>query len=118
MYKSFGNTLRIRDITKKIKLKYFKAVSFSKHYREPLVFLQPELHRFCSIDETIACALWGNAISKKPDFETKLINEFTSYIDDDVNTPPALELTMETARSRHSLTDLRSIVGTFGLVYY
>jgi hypothetical protein len=81
------------------------------------MFSQPELDRFCSIDETIASALWGNAISKKPDLETKLINEFTSYIDNDVNTPPALELTMETTRGRHSLTDLRSMVRTFGLVY-
>ena len=82
------------------------------------MFSQAELDRFYSIDEAIASAPWGNAISKKPDFETKLINEFTSYIDDDVNTPPALELTMETARSWHSLTDLRSMVGTFGLVYF
>ena len=81
------------------------------------MFSQAELDGFCSIDEAIASAPWDNAISKKPDFETKLINEFTSYIDNDVNTPTALELTMETTRGRHSLTDLRSMVGTFGLVY-
>lgn len=81
------------------------------------MFSQAELDRFCSIDEAIECILGANAISKKPDSETKLINEFTSYIDDDVNTPTALELTMETTRSRHSLTDLRSMVRTFGLVY-
>ncbi|MGB6671210.1 MAG: hypothetical protein WBE34_02130 [Candidatus Nitrosopolaris sp.] len=84
------------------------------------MFSQAELDRFCSIDEAIEwieCILEANAISKIPDSETKLINEFTSYIDDDVNTPTALELTMETTRSRHSLTDLRSMVRTFGLVY-
>lgn len=81
------------------------------------MFSQAELDRFCSIDEAIESAPWGNAISKKPDSETKLINEFTSYIDNDVNTPTALELTMETTRSRHSLTDLRFMVRTFGLVY-
>ncbi len=81
------------------------------------MFSQAELDRFCSIDEANASAPWDNAISKTPDFETKLINEFTSYIDNDENTPPALELTMETRRGRHSLKDLRSMVRTFGLVY-
>jgi cysteinyl-tRNA synthetase len=117
MSKSFGNILRLKDIIKKYNSNIIRLYLFSKQYREPLMFSQPELDRFCSIDETIASALWGNAISKKPDLETKLINEITSYIGDDVNTPPALELTLETARSRHSLTDLWSMVRTFGLVY-
>jgi hypothetical protein len=46
-----------------------------------------------------------------------LINEFTSYIEDDVNTPAALQLMIETARKRESITDLRHMTRIFGLIY-
>ena len=46
-----------------------------------------------------------------------MTNEFTSYIENDVNTPAALELMIETARKRESIADLQYMVRIFGLVY-
>jgi cysteinyl-tRNA synthetase len=118
MSKSFGNVVRIRDLIRKYNSNTIRLYVFSKHYRQPFKFSQSELDRFSSIDETIASALWGkNVATESPDRKTRLINEFTSYIEDDVNTPAALQLMIETARKRKSITDLRYMTRIFGLIY-
>ena len=118
MSKSFGNVIRIRDLIRKYNSNTIRLYVFSKHYRQPFMFSQSELDKFYSTDETIASALWGkNDAAKSPDRKTRLINEFTSYIEDDVNTPAALQLMIETARKRESITDLRHMTRIFGLIY-
>ena len=64
MYKSFASTPRIRDIIKKYNPNILRLQLSLKHHREHLVFSQAELDRFCSIDEAIESAPWGNAIVK------------------------------------------------------
>ena len=117
MSKSFGNTIRIRDLIRKYNSNIIRLYLFSKHYRQPFMFSQSELDTFYSIDEIIASALWRDAGSKIPHRKTRLTNEFTSYIENDINTPAALELLIDTARKRESITDLRYMVRIFGLVY-
>ncbi|HET7345557.1 MAG TPA: class I tRNA ligase family protein, partial [Nitrososphaeraceae archaeon] len=117
MSKSFGNIIRIRDLIRKYNSNIIRLYLFSKHYRRPFMFSQSELDKFYSVDETIASALWGDVGTKIPHRRTRLTNEFTDYIENDVNTPSALELMIETARKRKSIGDLRYMVRTFGLVY-
>jgi cysteinyl-tRNA synthetase len=81
------------------------------------MFSRSELDKFYSTDETIANALWKDIGTKIPSRRTRLTKEFTSYIENDVNTPAALELMMETAREGESIADLRYMVRIFGLVY-
>ncbi len=68
-------------------------------------------------DETIANALWKDIGSETLHRRTRLTDEFTSYIENDVNTPDALDLMIETARKQESMADLRYMVRIFGLVY-
>ena len=117
MSKSFGNIIRIRDLIRKYNSNIIRLYLFSKHYRRPFIFSQSELDKFYLVDETIASALWGDVGTKIPHRRTRLTNEFTGYIENDVNTPPALELMIETARKRKSIGDLRYMVRIFGLVY-
>jgi cysteinyl-tRNA synthetase len=117
MSKSFGNIIRIRDLLRKYGSNIIRLYLFSKHYRQPLVFSQSELDKFYSTDETIASALWEDVDTKNLHCRTRLTNEFTSYIENDVNTSAALELMIETARKRESIADLRYMVRIFGLVY-
>lgn len=117
MSKSFGNIIRIRDLLRKYGSNIIRLYLFSKHYRQPLVFSQSELDKFYSTDETIASALWEDVDTKNLHSRTRLTNEFTSYIENDVNTSAALELMIETARKRESIADLRYMVRIFGLVY-
>lgn len=117
MSKSFGNIIRIRDLIRKYDSNIIRLYLFSKHYRQPFMFSQSELDKFYSTDETIASALWGDVGTKILHRKTRLTNEFTSHIENDVNTSAALELMLETARKRESIADLRHMVRIFGLVY-
>ncbi|MDP9288896.1 MAG: class I tRNA ligase family protein [Thermoproteota archaeon] len=117
MSKSFGNIIRIRDLIRKYNSNIIRLYLFSKHYRQPFMFSQSELDKFYSTDETIASALWKDIGTKIPHRRTRLTKEFTSYIENDVNTPAALELLIETAREGESIADLRYMVRIFGLVY-
>jgi cysteinyl-tRNA synthetase len=117
MSKSFGNIIRIRDLIRKYNSNIIRLYLFSKHYRQPFIFSQSELDRFYSTDETIANALWGDADTEILHRKTRLTNEFTSYIEDDVDTSAALELMIETATKRDSIADLRHMIRIFGLVY-
>jgi cysteinyl-tRNA synthetase len=117
MSKSFGNIIRIRDLIRKYNSNIIRLYLFSKHYRQPFMFSRSELDKFYSTDETIANALWKDIGTKIPSRRTRLTKEFTSYIENDVNTPAALELMMETAREGESIADLRYMVRIFGLVY-
>jgi cysteinyl-tRNA synthetase len=117
MSKSFGNMIRIRDLIRKYNSNIIRLYLFSKHYRQPFMFSRSELDKFYSTDETIANALWKDIGTKIPSRRTRLTKEFTSYIENDVNTPAALELMIETAREGESIADLRYMVRIFGLVY-
>jgi cysteinyl-tRNA synthetase len=117
MSKSFGNIIRIRDLLRKYGSNIIRLYLFSKHYRQPLEFSQSELDEFYSTDETIASALWENTDTKNFYRRTRLTKEFSSYIENDVNTSAALELMIETARKREYIADLRYMVRIFGLVY-
>ncbi|MRN68823.1 MAG: class I tRNA ligase family protein [Nitrosopumilales archaeon] len=117
MSKSFGNIIRIRDLIRKYNSNIIRLYLFSKHYRQPFMFSQSELDKFYSTDETIASALWKDIGTKIPHRRTRLTKEFTSYIENDVNTPAALELMIETAREGESIADVRYMVRIFGLVY-
>jgi cysteinyl-tRNA synthetase len=117
MSKSFGNIIRIRDLLRKYGSNIIRLYIFSKHYRQPLVFSQSELDKFYSTDETIASALWEAGDTKNLYRRTRLTDEFTSYLENDVNTSAALQLMIETARKREYIADLRYMVRIFGLVY-
>jgi cysteinyl-tRNA synthetase len=117
MSKSFGNIIRIRDLLRKYGSNIIRLYLFSKHYRQPLEFSQSELDEFYSTDETIASALWEYTDTKNFYRRTRLTKEFSSYIENDVNTSAALELMIETARKREYIADLRYMVRIFGLVY-
>ena len=117
MSKSFGNVLRIRDLIRKYNSNVIRLYLFSKHYRQPIMFSDSELAKFHSADEILSNALWEDINTKIPHRRTKLTNKFTSYIENDVNTPAALELMIETAKKRQSIPELRYMVRIFGLVY-
>ena len=117
MSKSFGNIIRIRDLIRKYNSNTIRLYLFSKHYRQPFMYSQSELDKFYSTDETIASALWRETGTKIPHRRTRLTKEFTSYIENDVNTPAALELMIETAIEGESIADLRHMVRIFGLSY-
>jgi cysteinyl-tRNA synthetase len=54
---------------------------------------------------------------KESNNNSKLFGKFIRYIEDDFNTPQALELLINTAKSHDKVTDLKNMVNIFGLQY-
>ena len=115
MSKSFGNVVRIRDMLHKYGSNIIRLYLFSRHYRQPFKFSQSELDKYCFINDKIASSLW-RTVGTSNQSSSKLRQKFTSYIENDMNTPAALQLMTEAA-TRHDLTDLKYMTRIFGLSY-
>jgi cysteinyl-tRNA synthetase len=82
---------------------------FSKHYREAFKISEAELEKFESIYETI-----GNTIIKSDsptttsqcDAESKPMIKFIMHMEDNFDTPHALELMTQVTKRRKPLADL------------
>jgi cysteinyl-tRNA synthetase len=49
--------------------------------------------------------------------DSRIVNQFKSYLADDLDTPNALELLMETAKNDNKKNDVRKMVKILGLRY-
>ncbi|HEX2067831.1 MAG TPA: class I tRNA ligase family protein [Nitrososphaeraceae archaeon] len=117
MSNSEGNSIRIRDVLKRYNSNTLRLYFFSQHYREPLTFSQSKLHKFENIDKTISNTM-ANVLSRRESNDgSKLLSKFMKYIEDDFNTPAALQLLTDTARSHNAVNDLKNMVNIFGLRY-
>ena len=121
MSNSTTNALRIRDLLKKYSSNIIRLYIFSTHYRKSLNFSESEMDKFESIDEIIADALAANTKviydNKKSKTKSNPWNRFIKYIEDDFDTPKALEIMYEVAKSKQSIDDLKNMVNIFGLKY-
>ena len=117
MSNSEGNSIRIRDVLKRYNSNTLRLYFLSQHYREPLAFSQSKLHKFENIDKTISNTM-ANVFSRRESNDgSKLLSKFVQYIEDDFNTPAALQLLTDTARSHNAVNDLKNMVNIFGLRY-
>jgi cysteinyl-tRNA synthetase len=125
MSKTLHNTIRIRDLLKKYKSNIIRLYIFSHHYRSKFDFSLSMLDKFREVDETIANAFIR---SEKANSEfygrhqndnttKKYLNKFIKCIEDDFDTPKALEVLAHTAKSDKSFAALRDMVSIFGLRY-
>ena len=117
MSNSVGNTIKIRDLLKRYNSNTLRLYLFSQHYRESLIFSRSKLNKFEIIDETISKAIDNVLTYKESDNNPKLLAKFIRYIEDDFDTPRALDLLIETARSKDKVKDLKNMVNIFGLQY-
>jgi cysteinyl-tRNA synthetase len=90
---------------------------FSKHYRQPFKFSQSELDNYRLIDDKIANSLWGTDNTPNQSNSSKLRQRFIRYIENDLNTPAALQLMIDAATNRDSVADLLYMATIFGLIY-
>jgi cysteinyl-tRNA synthetase len=117
MSNSIGNAIKIRDLLKRYNSNTLRLYLFSQHYRESLIFSRSKLSRFEIIDETISNSIDNVMTHKESNNNSKLFGKFIRYIEDDFNTPQALELLINTAKSHDKVTDLKNMVNIFGLQY-
>jgi cysteinyl-tRNA synthetase len=120
MSKSLGNTIRIRDLLNKYNPNIMRLYIFSNHYRSPFEFSLSSLDNFRDVDDVIANAIiQGDKHSEHQLDKTrrKYLNKFIKCIEDDFDTPQALKIIIDIAKSDKSFSALRDMVNIFGLRY-
>jgi cysteinyl-tRNA synthetase len=90
---------------------------FSQHYRESIIFSKSKLNKFEIIDKTLRNTIDNVLPYVESGNNSKLLSKFIRYIEDDFDTPRALDLLIETARSKDKVKDLKNMVNIFGLQY-
>ena len=117
MSNSAGNTIKIRDLLKRYNPNTLRLYLFSQHYRESLTFSKSKLNKFEIIDKTIGNAIANVLAYRELNNNSKLLTKFIRYIEDDFDTPRALDVLINTAISHDAINDLKNMVNIFGLQY-
>jgi len=120
MSKSLDNTIRIRDVLKRYNSNILRLYIFSNHYRSPFEFSLSRLDNFRDVDEVIAKAFIHSDRNNDRRCKTsrkKYLSKFIRCIEDDFDTPQALETMIDAAKSDKSLAALIDMVNIFGLRY-
>jgi cysteinyl-tRNA synthetase len=127
MSKSSGNAIYIKDLLKKYDPNTLKLYFFSKKYRRILNFKFSELEKFDKINNMIR-NLVSNSDYEIEEYdiadgkikysnESDLIKKFKNYIENDLDTPNALKLFLDTVRKPNKLNDAKKMMKIFGLRY-
>lgn len=127
MSKSSGNAIYIKDLLKKYDPNTLKLYFFSKKYRRTLNFKFSELENFDKINNMIR-NLVSNSDYKIEEYdiadkkinyshESDIIKKFKNYIENDLDTPNALKLFLDTVRKPNKLNDAKKMMKIFGLRY-
>jgi len=127
MSKSSGNAIYIKDLLKKYDPNTLKLYFFSKKYRRTLNFKFSELENFDKINNMIRNLISNsdykieeyNIADKKINYshESDIIKKFKNYIENDLDTPNALKLFLDTVRQPNKLNDAKKMMKIFGLRY-
>jgi cysteinyl-tRNA synthetase len=122
MSKALGNAMSIRDTLKEYNSNILRLYMISNHYRRPLEFSLSKLEDFRQLDDTICAALIDHAGDTHSHGLMKMnkrnyMNKFIKCLDDDFDTPQALEVMKNSTNSIEASASLKHMVNIFGLRY-
>jgi cysteinyl-tRNA synthetase len=115
MSKSLGNMVMISDLLKGHSANAIRFVLLTHHYRETWEFHEKELEEAQKKVDTIEQALKNKQQTKqqgKNDYE----KQFIEAMDDDMNTPKALNVLVTMAKEGNDLQTLRKLFTSLGFV--
>ncbi len=114
MSKSLGNLIMISELSKKYSANSIRWLLLSHHYREPWEFDYSDIEE---AQEKISLInkLLNNFSGAKPDI--KLREEFESFLDDDFDTPKALDLLFGLAKvEKPDVSFIKKGMDTLGFI--
>jgi cysteinyl-tRNA synthetase len=117
MSNSVGNTIKIRDMLKRYNSNTLRLYFFSQHYRESIIFSKSKLNKFEIIDKTLNNTIDTVLAYEESSNNSKLLSKFIRYIEDDFDTPRALDLLLDTVRLHDEVNNVKNMVNIFGLQY-
>jgi cysteinyl-tRNA synthetase len=131
MSKSTGNAIYVRDLLKKFDANTLKLYFYSLDYKKIMNFNISELAKFEEINTMIrnivSASIHENnnyvtrnnhfADSKELWKDTNTLEQFYNYIENDLDTPNALELFLQTVMDPNRMNEARKMMKIFGLEY-
>ena len=133
MSKSTGNAIYLRDLLEKFDSNTLKLYFYSLDYKKIMNFSVSELTRFEEINTMIRNIVSTSIENKdydtrndnvstdsmelRKDTNTNTLEQFYNYIENDLDTPNALELFLQTVVNSNKLNEAREMMKIFGLEY-
>ena len=117
MSNSFSNTLKIRDLVKEFLPNVIKMYLLSKPYREELAFSKNHLKKFIAVDNLIADRILSKGTANNSAYSNKIFAEFQARLDNDFDTPGALNILMDGLANAIDRNILEKMTNIFGLCY-
>jgi cysteinyl-tRNA synthetase len=127
MSKSSGNAIYIRELLKKYDVNTLKLYFYSHNYKKLLNFKFSELMKFERMNNMIrnlvTISNYENenydTANDNVDYakESDTIKLFKNYIEDDLDTPNALNLFLKTVIDPDKMNDAKKMMKIFGLMY-
>ncbi len=105
MSKSLGNFFTIRDVLKKYHPEVVRYFLISSHYRSPISYSEDNLKIAAAALRRFYIALRGVEIGESTSIDGQDLARFYAVMDDDFNTPEALAVMFDTAKSLNVLKD-------------
>lgn len=129
MSKSSGNAIYVRDLLKKFDANTLKLYFYSLHYKKLINFKISELMKFEEINTMIRNIVSNSAhenkkydtknyyVDESKELETDTLKKFKNYIDNDLDTPNALALFLQTVMDPNKMNEAKKMMKIFGLEY-
>ena len=105
MSKSLGNFFTIREVLARYDAEVIRYFILTSHYRSPLNYSDQHLDSAKSALTTLYTALRGLELDNVGDIENDNSKRFHQAMEDDFNTPEAMAVLFDLARSCNSLKD-------------
>lgn len=118
MSKSLGNMIFVSDLLKKYPANTIRIFLLSHSWRQPWNHEEEELKKAAKITQILEKAAVDSAKIQREELQ-KRAPEFFKALDDDLNTPKALKVLVNLAKSNNSKKDelVRALGQIFGLVF-
>ena len=127
MSKSSGNAIYIRELLKKYDTNTLRLYFYSHCYKNLINFKFSELNKFDRINNMIRDLVLSSdyqnedydTANEKVNYakESDTLKKFKNYIEDDLDTPNALQLFLETVTQEDKMNDAKKMMKIFGLRY-
>ena len=126
MSKSSGNAIYIKELLKKYDVNTLKLYFYSHDYKRLLNFKISELEKFEEMNNMIRSLVFASEYGKeingitydtvKDTKESEIIKKFKNYIED-LDTPNALKLFLDTVEDVNKMNDAKKMMDIFALRY-
>jgi cysteinyl-tRNA synthetase len=127
MSKSSGNAIYIRELLKKYDTNTLRLYFYSHCYKKLINFKFSELNKFDRINNMIRDLVLSSDYDNEDDDianekvnyakESDTIKKFKNHIEDDLDTPNALRVFLETVTQKDKMNDAKKMMKIFGLRY-